>query len=89
MPRGFGYGRGMGFGRGWGRGLGRGFGRGFGRGWCFMPPPFAYGGMAYDPYYEPTKEDMKEEIEFLKEEKKAIDEEIAEIEKMMKGKGGD
>ena len=86
MPRGFGYGRGMGWGRGWGRGFG------WGRGWGWGPPPWVYGppaayGPYTDPYYKPTKEDMQEEIEILKEEKKAIDTEIAEIEKILKEKG--
>ena len=87
MPRGFGYGRGMGWGRGWGRGFGRGFGRGWGPPpWAYVPPA-AYGPYT-DPYYKPTKEDLQEEIEILKEEKKVIDEEIAEIEGMLKEKGG-
>jgi prefoldin subunit 5 len=42
---------------------------------------------AYGPYpYEPTEEDLKAEIDALEEEKKDIDAEIAEIEKMIKEK---
>lgn len=43
----------------------------------------------YGPYpYDPTGEDLKGEIEALKQEKKDIDAEIAEIEKILEGKGG-
>ena len=81
MPNGFGRGMGRGWGRGWGRGMG------WGRGWG--PPPGAYGPMGYEPDaypYEPTEEELKREIEYLKQEKTAIDGEIAEIEKVMKEK---
>jgi len=77
MPNGYGYGRGMGGRKGWGRG------------WCWGPPPWAYGPMGHEPYpYEPTEEEMKQEIEMLKREKTDIDDEITEIEKMLKEKGG-
>jgi hypothetical protein len=70
-----------------GRGWGRGMGWGRGRGWGWGPPPWGWGMPAYGPYpYEPTEEDLKEEIEALKEDKKDIDAEIAEIEKMLKEK---
>jgi|GEM_PF-2730364 len=66
--------------------FGFGRGRGWGRGWG--PPPWAWGMPAWGPYAEPTDEDLKAEIESLNEEKKDIDAEIAEVEKMLKGKGG-
>jgi len=79
MYRGFGYGGGMG--RGWGRGRGFGGGRGFGRGcvlgWGVQP-------MAYAPQAVMTKVNLQEEIVALREEKRIIDDEIAEIEKMLK-----
>ena len=75
-----GRGRGFGFGRGWGRGFGRGrgWGRGFGRGygWYGANAPYA------DPYYAapyaaaPTPQD---EAEFLKNQAKAMQEEINAI----------
>lgn len=74
-----------GYGRGMGRGWGRGWGGGFGRGWGWGPPPWGWGTPAYGPYpYEPTEEDLNQEIEMLKQEKKDIDAEIAEVEKMVK-----
>jgi hypothetical protein len=60
-----------------------------GRGWCWGPPSWGWGTPAYAPYpYEPTGEDLKAEIEALKEDKKDIDAEIMEIEKMIISEGG-
>lgn len=75
MPNGFG--RGIGWGRGWGRGW-----------WWWAPLPWGYGPYGYPYPYKPTEEDLKEEIEMLKEDKADIEARIAEIEKMLKEKGG-
>jgi hypothetical protein len=66
---------------------------GWGRGWGWGPPPWAYGPMGYEPYghpypYRPTEEDLKEEVEILKEEKADIETRLAEIEKGFKEKKG-
>ena len=92
MPRGFGYGRGMGWRRGYDRGFGtgRGWGRGFGqgRGWCWGPPQWTYPPQtAYGPYHETTNEYVRQEMEVLKAEKAALDNEISELEKILSKSG--
>lgn len=79
-------GRGRGFGRGWGRGRGRGFGRGwgFGRGfgWQGYGYPYdmdPYAGYPYAPEVAP-----QQETEMLKEQAKAIKEELGAINQRIK-----
>ncbi len=77
--RGFGFGCGWGTGRIWGRGrsLGRGYGRGFG--WQWTAYPYSYG----DPSY-PAEINPQQEAEMLKEQAKAMQEEINAINQHIK-----
>lgn len=75
--RGFGYGRGFGRGRGWGRG----FGRGFGFGWAGYP--YAYGNPYMAAAY-PANFTPKQEADMLREEAKAMQEEIDAINQRVK-----
>jgi len=72
----FGRGRGF-FGRGGGRGFGRGLGRGFGLARGFFG--------SYGPSQE--LEGLKAEISMLDEEKAALEEQVAELEKSAKKSG--
>jgi len=75
-------GRGRGFGRGLGRGLGRG--RGWGRGFGFRGAAYAYGNPYYGdpylaaPYYGPEV-NSQQEAQILREQAKAMQEEISAI----------
>ena len=78
---GFGYGRGRGRGFGGGRGWGRGFGRGPGFGWAGYP--YAYGNPYVAPMY-PANITAKQEADMLREEAKAMQEEIDAINSRLK-----
>ena len=73
---------GFGYGRGWGRGLGGGRGRG--RGFGFRGAAYAYGNPYYGdpylaaPYYGPEA-NPQQEAQMLKEQAKAMQEEISAI----------
>ena len=75
-------GRGRGFGSGLGRGLGRG--RGWGRGFGFRGAAYAYGNPYYGdpylaaPYYGPEA-NPQQEAQMLKEQAKAMQDEISAI----------
>jgi len=95
---GFGYGRGWGGGRGWGRGRGRGFGWRGGAYSAYGYPTHGYPGYTYGypsygvPYYGvsysgyPYTPEMnsQQESEMLKEEAKAMQEDINAINKRIK-----
>ena len=76
---------GFGYGRGWGRGWGRGFGHGWGR-WAY-PYGAPYVGNFYGaPYGSPYNPQMtpRQEADMLKEQAKAIQEEIDAINQRLK-----
>ena len=75
--QGFGYSRG--FGRGLGRG--RGFGRGFG--WRWAVSPYAYGA-PYENSYGGPAISVQDEAKVLKEEARAMQDEIAVINQRIK-----
>ena len=72
--RGFGWG----FGRGWGRGFGRGFGwrRAY---WANYPGNYPY--PPPPPYapYEPTREELEAELQYLKQAKDDLERRIQEL----------
>ena len=75
----FGYGRGMGYGRGFGRGMG--FGRGFGYGYV---PAGGYTAPYAAPYSAPYSKEIEKsylenEINILKEQLKASESRLADI----------
>ena len=70
---GFGYGAGWGRGRGWGRGFGRGFG------WRWAVSPYGYPAVPYTPGVRP-----QQETELLKEQAKAVQEELNAINQRIK-----
>ena len=84
---------GFGYGRGWGRGFGRGRGRGggWGRGFAFQGAayPYAYGNPYYGdpylaaPYYGPEAS-PQQEAQMLKEQAKAMQDEISAINEHIK-----
>ncbi|OAA21362.1 DUF5320 family protein [Kosmotoga sp. DU53] len=89
MPNGFGRGYGRGYGRGFGRGYGRGYGRtagwGYGGyGYGYGPEPDCFRGSAYDPYGS-WRPDPREEEQMLMEYKAFLEEELAEVERRLKG----
>ena len=75
---------GFGYGRGWGRGLGRGRGWGRGRGFGWRGAAYAYGNPYYGdpylaaPYYGPEA-NPQQEAQMLKEQAKAMQDEISAI----------
>ena len=71
-----GRGLGFGYGRGFGRGRGRGFGRGFG--WRGAAYPYVY------PYYGNANITPKQEADMLKDQAKAIQEELNAINQRIK-----
>ena len=71
--RGFGFGGGRGGGRGWGRG----FGRGLGRRWDAYP--YAYGDPYYPAYPYSAEITAKGEADMLRNQAKAMEEEIKAI----------
>jgi hypothetical protein len=82
---GFGYGRRWGRGRGWGRS--RGWGRGFGWRGGFYPtyayPGYGYPGYSYGYPYVPEMT-SQQEAEILKEQAKAMQEDISSINERIK-----
>ncbi|MBN2120494.1 MAG: DUF5320 domain-containing protein [Candidatus Omnitrophica bacterium] len=79
---GFGYGRGRGFGRG--RGWGRGYGRGFG--WSRFGYPYAY---PYSGQASPAQEAnmLKEEAKAMQQEIEAINQRLKELESAQASEG--
>ena len=73
---GFGYGAGWGRGRGWGRGFGRGFG------WRWAVSPYSYPVVPYTPGVRPQQETdiLKEQAKAMQEELSAINQRIKELE---------
>ncbi len=73
---GFGYGAGWGRGRGWGRGFGRGFG------WRWAVSPYGYPAVPYTPGVRPQQETdiLKEQAKAMQEELSAINQRIKELE---------
>jgi hypothetical protein len=78
---------GFGYGRGWGRGRGRGWGRSFGWRGGFYPaygyPGYGYPGYAYGYPYVPEMT-SQQEAEMLKEQAKAMQEDINSINERIK-----
>ena len=82
---------GFGYGRGWGRGFGRGRGWGRGRGFGSQRTayPYAYGNPYYGdpylaaPYYGPEAS-PQQEAQMLKEQSKAMQDEISAINERIK-----
>ncbi len=73
-------GRGFGLGRGGGRGRGGGFGRGFGRGWGLS----AWGANPYAMPYYPSVVSPQQEATALKNQAKAMQDEIRLINERIK-----
>ena len=69
-------GAGYGYGRGYGRGFGRGWGRGMGYGWDLPWNPVSY----RQPTASEEKAVVKDDIADLKEELKAAEEHLSQLE---------
>jgi len=82
--RGFGFGRGFGRGRGRGRGWGRGFGWGAAYPYAYGYPNQGYPYGGYAPYPYGGEITPKEEAQMLKEQAKAMQDEIDAMNKHIK-----
>ena len=82
---------GFGYGKGWGRGRGRGWGRGWGRGFgwrggfysAYDYPGYGYPGYAYG-YPSVPEMTSQQEAEMLKEQAKAMQDDISSINERIK-----